>query len=48
MDLMLHWVETWYGQEFAENISQLTEHEIRAAEDDPFTDLAKVPHQGQL
>jgi transcriptional regulator GlxA family with amidase domain len=48
MDLMLHWVATWYGEEFAENISQLTEHEIRAESDDPFTDLAGVPHQGQL
>lgn len=48
MDLMLHWVAHWYGQDQADNISQLTEHEPLAPEDDIFTDLAGVKHQNQL
>jgi transcriptional regulator GlxA family with amidase domain len=48
LDLMLHWVKTWYGNDLYNLIADGSEIVPRAHDDDPFTDKFGIPHQGQL
>ncbi|KAI9159014.1 DJ-1 family [Paramyrothecium foliicola] len=48
IDLMLHWVKTWYGEELHDLIAHASEIEPRAHDDDPFTDMFNIPHSGQI
>lgn len=48
IDLAFAMVDAFYGRELHDTISLMTEIQPRAHDDDPFTDLVGVPHQGQL
>jgi hypothetical protein len=47
-DLTLEWVRQWYTKDLYDLISIGSEIVPRAHDDDPFTDLLGIPHQGQL
>jgi len=40
-------VKNYYGEELHDRISILTEVVPRLEDDDPFTDIVGVPHQGR-
>ena len=46
MDLTLEFIRQHYGEEIYEHIMRGTEHTHRAHDDDPWTDIIGVPHQG--
>ncbi|KAF5011992.1 hypothetical protein FDECE_1932 [Fusarium decemcellulare] len=48
IDLTFAFVKEFYGEELHDRISILTEVIPRAHDDDPFTDMLGIPHQGQL
>jgi hypothetical protein len=48
IDLTLEWIRQWYSEELRDLIAIGTEVVPRAHDDDPFTDLLGIPHQGQL
>jgi transcriptional regulator GlxA family with amidase domain len=48
IDLTFEFVKRFYGQELHDRITVFTEIVPRAHDDDPFTDIVGIPHQGQL
>ncbi|KAF4968455.1 hypothetical protein FSARC_4149 [Fusarium sarcochroum] len=48
IDMTFAMVKEFYGQELHDRITVFTEVLPRAHDDDPFTDIVGIPHQGQL
>lgn len=46
MDLTLYMIKEFYGEDLQRRISNGAEILPRAWDDDPFTDIVGVPHQG--
>lgn len=48
IDMTFAFVKEFYGEELHDRIMRFTEIIPRAHDDDPFTDIIGIPHQGQL
>lgn len=48
IDLTFAMIKEFYGQDLHDRITVFTEILPRAHDDDPFTDIVGIPHQGQL
>ena len=46
IDMTFAFIKEFYGEELHDTISEITEVLPRAWDDDPFTDIIGVPHQG--
>lgn len=48
MDMTVEFIRQFYGEDIYNRIILGTEIVPRAHDDDPYTDIIGIPHQGQL